>query len=73
MYRVYCDGLPLYNDRLESLTILSPTVELEENKTGSFRLYPARRPSLLWAGEKAEKHRHGVSGRLSAVPGPSAG
>lgn len=36
MYRVYCDGLPLYDDRLESLRILSPSVELEENKTGSF-------------------------------------
>ena len=36
MYRLYCDGLPLYNDRLESLKILNPSVELEENKTGSF-------------------------------------
>lgn len=45
MYRVYCDGLPLYNDRLESLTILSPTVELEENKTGSFAFtLPADHP-----------------------------
>lgn len=45
MYRVYCDGLPLYNDRLESLKILSPTVELEENKTGSFAFtLPADHP-----------------------------
>lgn len=36
MYRLYCDGLTLYNDRLESLKILDPSVELEENKTGSF-------------------------------------
>lgn len=32
MYRLYCDGLPLYNDRLESLKILDPSVELEEKK-----------------------------------------
>ena len=36
MYRLYCDGLTLYNDRLENLKILDPSVELEENKTGSF-------------------------------------
>ena len=36
MYRVYCDGLTLYNDRLENLRLLNPAVELEENKTGSF-------------------------------------
>ena len=36
MYRVYCDGLTIYNDRLENLKILNPAVELEENKTGSF-------------------------------------
>lgn len=36
MYRVYCDGLTLYNDRLENLQILNPSLELEENKTGSF-------------------------------------
>lgn len=35
MYRLYCDGLTLYNDRLENLKILDPSVELEENKTGS--------------------------------------
>ena len=36
MYRVICDGLTLYNDRLENLQILNPSLELEENKTGSF-------------------------------------
>lgn len=36
MFRVYCDGLTIYNDKLESLKLLNPTVELEENKTGSF-------------------------------------
>ena len=36
MYRLYCDGLTLYNDKLENLKILDPSVELEENKTGSF-------------------------------------
>lgn len=36
MYRVYCDGLTIYNDQLENLRILNPAVELEENKTGSF-------------------------------------
>jgi hypothetical protein len=36
MYLVYCDGLTLYNDKLENLKLLNPAVELEENKTGSF-------------------------------------
>lgn len=36
MYRVYCDGQTVYNDRLESLQIFSPTLALEVNKTGSF-------------------------------------
>lgn len=36
MYRVYADGLTIYNDRLENLKIFSPSVELELNKTGSF-------------------------------------
>lgn len=36
MYRVYCDGVAIFNDRLESLKILEPSLELEENKTGSF-------------------------------------
>lgn len=42
MYRVYCDGLTLYNSNLESLKIFSPSVELELNKTGSFlfTVYP---------------------------------
>lgn len=43
MYRVYCDGLPLYNSKLDGLKIFSPSVELEVNKTGSFvfTLYPS--------------------------------
>lgn len=42
MYRVYCDGLPIYNDKLEGLKIFSPSLDLELNKTGSFSftLYP---------------------------------
>jgi len=42
MYRVYCDGLTLYNSSLDSLKIFSPSVELELNKTGSFlfTVYP---------------------------------
>lgn len=36
-YRVYCDGLTLYNSKLENLKILSPSLELELNKTGSFQ------------------------------------
>ena len=45
MYRLYCDGLTLYNDRLENLKILDPSVELEENKTGSFEFgIPADHP-----------------------------
>lgn len=42
MYRVYCDGLLIYNSKLDSLKIFSPSVELEVNKTGSFdfTLYP---------------------------------
>ena len=43
MYRVYCDGLPLYNSKLDGLKIFSPSVDLEVNKTGSFvfTLYPS--------------------------------
>lgn len=43
MYRVYCDGLPLYSSKLDGLKIFSPSVELEVNKTGSFvfTLYPS--------------------------------
>lgn len=42
MYRVYCDGLPIYNDKLEGLKIFSPSLDFELNKTGSFSftLYP---------------------------------
>lgn len=42
MYRVYCDGRLLYHSKLENLKIFSPSVELEENKTGSFdfTIYP---------------------------------
>ena len=42
MYCVYCDGLPIYNDKLEGLKIFSPSLDLELNKTGSFSftLYP---------------------------------
>ena len=35
-YRVYCDGMLLYHSKLENLVLLSPSVELEVNKTGSF-------------------------------------
>lgn len=45
MFRLYCDGLTIYNDRLENLKILDPSVELEENKTGSFVFgMPANHP-----------------------------
>lgn len=42
IYRIYCDGLPLYHTGLESLQIFSPSIELELNKTGSFDfvIYP---------------------------------
>ena len=42
MYRVCCDGLTLYNSKLENLQIFNPSLELELNKTGSFQftLYP---------------------------------
>ena len=36
MYRVYSDGSLLYHSNLENLKIISPSVELEVNKTGSF-------------------------------------
>ena len=36
MYRVYCDGQLLYHSKLESLPILQPSLELEQNKSGSF-------------------------------------
>ena len=36
IYKVYCDGSLLYNSRMDSLQIFSPSLELELNKTGSF-------------------------------------
>lgn len=36
-YRVYCDGFTLHNSKLETLRLLSPSIDLELNKTGSFR------------------------------------
>lgn len=36
IYKVYCDGSLLYHSKLENLKIISPTVELEVNKSGSF-------------------------------------
>ena len=36
MYKVYCDGLLLYDTKLENLKIFDASVELELNKTGSF-------------------------------------
>ena len=36
-YRVYCDGLTMYNSSIESLRLLNPTLEMELNKTGSFK------------------------------------
>ena len=42
MYKVYCDSLLLYHSKLENLKIINPSLELEENKTGSFvfTVYP---------------------------------
>lgn len=42
MYTVYCDDFILYDPRMEELTILSPSLSLELNKTGSFSfsIYP---------------------------------
>ena len=42
MYTVYCDDFLLYDPRMEELTILSPSLSLELNKTGSFSfsIYP---------------------------------
>lgn len=52
MYHVYCDGLTLYNDRLENLQILNPSLELEENKTGSFVFtVPAAHPYYQMIGK----------------------
>ena len=42
MFRIYCDGVLLHHDNLESLKVFDPSVELELNKTGSlvFTMYP---------------------------------
>lgn len=42
MYEVYCDSFLLYSSTIENLKIISPRVELEDNKTGSFSftIYP---------------------------------
>ena len=41
-YRIYADGFLLHDDRLEEYRIMSPKLELEVNKTGSFQfsIYP---------------------------------
>lgn len=36
MYKVYCDGLPIYNYKTDRHKIFEPSLELELNKTGSF-------------------------------------
>lgn len=42
MYKVYCDDSLIYDTKIEELQIVSPKVELELNKTGSFTftIYP---------------------------------
>lgn len=42
MYQIYCDGSLLYDPRVEELALVSPSLSLELNKTGSFTftLYP---------------------------------
>lgn len=42
MYEVYCDSFLLYSSTIENLKIISPKVDLEDNKTGSFKftIYP---------------------------------
>lgn len=42
MYRVYCDDFLIYDTKIEDLTLVSPKLELELNKTGSFTftIYP---------------------------------
>ena len=42
MFRIYCDGSLLYHSNLESMQIFDPSLELEQNKTGSFvfTVYP---------------------------------
>ena len=41
-YRIYANGFLLHDDRLEEYRIMSPKLELEVNKTGSFQfsIYP---------------------------------
>ena len=36
MYKVYCDSFLLHDDKLESLKIFNPKLDLELNKTGQF-------------------------------------
>lgn len=36
MYQVYCDGQLLHDPRLQEYQLLSPSLSLELNKTGSF-------------------------------------
>ena len=36
MYQVYCDGQLLHDPRLQDYQLLSPSLSLELNKTGSF-------------------------------------
>lgn len=56
MYRVYCDGQLLYHSKLENLQILHPSVELEQNKSGSFSFtLPANHP------------RYGVTRRMKSI------
>ena len=42
MYKVYCDGLPLYQSKLQNLKIFNASLDLELNKTGAFdfTIYP---------------------------------
>ena len=37
IYKVFCDGYLLYHTGVESMNIFSPSLELELNKTGSFK------------------------------------
>ena len=36
MYRVLCDGLPIYDLRDENLVLIDPKLDLEVNKAGAF-------------------------------------
>lgn len=45
MYRVLCDGLPIYDTRDEELVLIEPKVTLEVNKAGSFEFkLPPKHP-----------------------------